>query len=221
MRKDLSEFELFFLTTKDYQDTMTLLHHLPSRIPLCQAAGQITTRSLGEPFEQDIRECLASGVSVGARHKVTQMLVGVVLNKTFNLEVLGKISSMDNLSALYRVLEKLYDGVTVFEEIDAHRMLYLIFLCVHEDVGNRGLGGRLLQKTVSLGAERGYQAVILEAANSLTAKICTRLEFETLKTLDLTTLYDYLGLENSITSGETDFKLMLKRLPNNIKTVKC
>ncbi|KAK8739970.1 hypothetical protein OTU49_003297, partial [Cherax quadricarinatus] len=121
-----------------------------------------------------------------------------------------------NTSKMNQILGKLYDNITHFDGVDAQGMLHLYVLCTHQDYANLGLGSCLFQKTLELGKERGFQAMNVEAANSLTARIGDRFEFETLAMVDLTTLEEEFGINTSIIPGETIIKLMMKRFPGNI-----
>ncbi|KAK8739969.1 hypothetical protein OTU49_003295, partial [Cherax quadricarinatus] len=136
-----------------------------------KAIEETSPSLLGENiYMRDVRSCLASGLSLAARHKTSKTIVGVSLNKIFSLEETLKVAAMENVSKINRIIGKLYDNITHFEGVDAQGMLHLYVLCTHQDYANLGLGTCLFQKTLELGKERGFQAMNVEAANSLTAR---------------------------------------------------
>ncbi|XP_069937283.1 uncharacterized protein [Cherax quadricarinatus] len=203
MQRDFTDFEFSFLTSDDSEEIIKFLdEHLLPRCPSSKATGETSTNLLGEIYMRDVQSCLASGLSLAARHTTSKIIVGVSLNEIFSLEETHKATTMENASKMSRIIGKLYDNITHFEGVDAQGMLHLYILCTHQDYANHGLGSRLFQKTLELGKERGFQAMNVEAANSLTARIGDRFEFETLAMVDLTTLEEEFGINTSIIPEE-------------------
>nr|XP_045613135.1 uncharacterized protein LOC123767495 [Procambarus clarkii] len=214
---DSPDMEFFIMTTEDYHESMALLHsEYVGRNPLCKACGETGQNTYTEPLMSDVRKCLASGASIGVRDKASKTLAGVFLNAPLNMDEACASSNIntDNLGIEYRVLRRLTaDTRLLFQDQEVHQVLDLFVLCVHRGYGGRRLASTLLQKSLRLGAEQGYEMASVLSTNSVTEKICARLGFQTVKSLDLTTLAEEFSIDTSLIPGETEMKMMTKRLP--------
>ncbi|KAK8729359.1 hypothetical protein OTU49_008787, partial [Cherax quadricarinatus] len=117
-----------------------------------------------------------------------------------------------DMCVVYRVMAMLSAGTRVFQELKVHRVLDLFTLCVHQDYDGRGLGSKLIEKSVEAGVEEGYQVASVHATNSITAKICTRHGFRIVSSLDLTTVADQMGIDTDLIPGDTEVKMLIKEL---------
>ncbi|XP_045613383.1 arylalkylamine N-acetyltransferase-like 2 [Procambarus clarkii] len=215
MSGDLQDVQFFVMTPGDYEDTETLLNnHFFRRNPLSVAAKQLSVESFSPQLVVDIKKCLASGVSIGARANGAKTLAGVFLNSSLSVdEISTKYTvNLDTSCIVYRVLEMLSTGEQVFNDMKVQRVLDLFTLCVHEDFERRGLARTLLEKSLLLAKEQGHQAACVQTTNSITEKICVPLGFHTVKSLDLTTVSDDLGIDLSLLGGTRLVKAMIKLL---------
>ncbi|KAK8745885.1 hypothetical protein OTU49_000072 [Cherax quadricarinatus] len=212
MAEDLQNIELVMLTLEDFEEVVVLTkHHFLKRNPLFIAAKE-TSESYGESSELTIKSALDSGFSLGFREKTKKKLVGVNLTLVQNVNQLLKHDTykLTKQSAVYRILAMIDADATMFPDVTC--CLYLLMVCVHADYCGRGLARMMTQKVLEMGRERGIDAACVQAINTLSARIYTRLGFETVKSLDLSTITDELGLDLSlIPQQETTIKLMLKR----------
>ncbi|XP_045613762.1 uncharacterized protein [Procambarus clarkii] len=114
----------------------------------------------------------------------------------------------DNMCIVHRVLKLLSADTQVFKEMNVHMVLDMSVLCVHEDYSGRGLGSRLMEKSLLLGEEQGYAVACVMCTNSLTERICARFGFQTVKTLNLISVAEELSIDISLIPGETDLKMI-------------
>ncbi|XP_053645561.2 uncharacterized protein [Cherax quadricarinatus] len=99
MSGDARDIMFFRLSPSDYdQSTRLIADHFMRRNPLCRAIGQMDLESYGEQFLVDIKKCLASGVSVGARDRASQTLAGICLNFSLDLDEAHDMSNSDSVS---------------------------------------------------------------------------------------------------------------------------
>ncbi|KAK8733212.1 hypothetical protein OTU49_006528, partial [Cherax quadricarinatus] len=113
-------------------------------------------------------------------------------------------------SVALRILAMIDADAAMFP--DGTCFLYLLLVCVHSSYCGRGIARMMIQKVLEMGRERGIDAACVQVTNTLTAKIFTRLGFEIVNSLDLSTIADEFGLDLSlIPQEETTIKLMLKR----------
>lgn len=211
-----SNIELSVMTPDDFEETRTFLREQYSyRNPLCRMLGEKGVETYREPLITLIRKCLASGLSVGARDKSSQTLAGVFLNLPQDVDETSEDDDDETevTSKVFRLLKLLGAGThRVFQEMNVKVVLELFTLCVHEDYGGQGLGRRLTEKSLLLGEEQGYAVASVMSTNSLTERICARFGFHTVKTLNLISAADELGIDICLIPGETDLKMMIKMI---------
>ncbi|XP_053645563.2 uncharacterized protein [Cherax quadricarinatus] len=213
MAGDLENTELVMLTPGDFEEVSQLMeHHFLKRNPLCIAAKETTPACYGESLDVIMKLTLDSGLSVGAREKKTKKLVAILL-ATKRVDRLRKNDShklRKQQCVVHSVLAMINVDAAKLESITSY--LCLEFVCVHPDYTGRGLARTMIQKVLNMDRECGVEAVCVQVANASVDRICSRLGFETVKSLDLKTIADEFGLDLSlIPQEETIIKLMIKR----------
>ncbi|XP_069181350.1 uncharacterized protein [Procambarus clarkii] len=112
-----------------------------------------------------IRKCLASGLSVGAREKSTQRLVGVILNLIFTADSPPK-PTLKNNNTEAEMMESRFCKIAALmtNKIDCPedgRVLYSSRACTHSDFGRRGILMKLGELPTPLNKTSGLHTGVL------------------------------------------------------------
>ncbi|XP_069181346.1 uncharacterized protein [Procambarus clarkii] len=161
-----------------------------------------------------IRKCLASGLSVGAREKSTQRLVGVILNLIFTADSPPK-PTLKNNNTEAEMMESRFCKIAALmtNKIDCPedgRVLYSSRACTHSDFGRRGILMKLGEMLVTIASNQGFQMITTVVTNPFAEKVLLRLGCKVQTTFDFHTLEE--GLLDVSRMDQKQFKIMTKYL---------
>ncbi|XP_069960612.1 uncharacterized protein [Cherax quadricarinatus] len=214
---DVPMLKYVVLGPGDLDDLMTLLaKHYFSRENTYMSVG-VTSATRRD--EEDIKQCLESGVSVGSREQTTGRLVGVALsyiitsNSSWYTDE-AKCSTQAEVT-MARILNTTKSRVDLFQDPTVKQVLYMDIFCVHPDYGRQGVCKKLVQKCHDLGEERECQMAAGVMTSLYSQKLCSDLGYEDCATFHLNTVKETL-LDLS-TLNTTKFKIMTKYLSTKYK----
>ncbi|ROT72130.1 hypothetical protein C7M84_009486 [Penaeus vannamei] len=151
----------FFLKEDDFEEVVSFLaEDYFQREPITLGTGANEECQPGKGrMGEDVRRCLQSGLSVGARDRKTGQLIGLRVSNLLDRQKPFKSTQPRNeFEEVYRIAEHVVNHV--FEE-EADKFLMMFLLSVHKDYGARGIAGRMIKMSMEAGAQP-------RALNSLT-----------------------------------------------------
>lgn len=140
------EIEYFFLKEDDFEEVVSFLaEDYFQREPITLGTGANEECQPGEGrMGEDVRRCLQSGLSVGARDRKTGQLIGLrVSNLLDRQKPFQSTQPRNEFEEVYRIAEHVVNHV--FEE-EADKFLMMFLLSVHKDYGARGIAGRMIKR---------------------------------------------------------------------------
>lgn len=214
---DAKAFEYFLLKPENQDEVAKLIEedYFP-REPLCRGFHVTASASSGMTSRK-LRECLASGVSFGARDVSTGALAGVRLSYTKAKAEAGSEKPLGERKTEYEIkvcglCDEIRSKVNIFEESDAEAILYMFVLCVRENYGCCGIAKKLVQMSIERGKALGCQLVLATVSNMFSSRIFSSLGFKTRYSVDVSTLASDWGLDLSAMEGNTAIHIITKSL---------
>ncbi|XP_042893076.1 uncharacterized protein LOC122267144 isoform X2 [Penaeus japonicus] len=214
---DSHNIEYFPLRPENFDEVAKIMEdeYFP-REPVCMGFHVTASATSGMTCRK-LKECLASGVSFGARDVTTGTLTGVRLSfiKTKAEAIVAK--PMDERKSEYEIkvcglCEEIRSEVNIFQDSDAEKILYMFVLCVRGNYSGRGIAKKLVQMSIEQGKALGCQLVLATISNMFSSRIYTGLGFETRHSVDVSTLAGDWGLDLSAMKGNTMIHIMTKSL---------
>ncbi|XP_047489086.1 uncharacterized protein LOC125039293 [Penaeus chinensis] len=139
------DIEYYFLKEDDFDEVVAFLaedYFQREPITLGTHANEKCEPGKGRMGE-DVRRCLKSGLSVGARDRKTGQLIGLRVSNLLDREKPFKSTQPCNeFEELYRIAEHVVNHV--YEE-KADKFLMMFLLSVHKDYGARGIAGEMVK----------------------------------------------------------------------------
>ncbi|XP_047485410.1 uncharacterized protein LOC125036661 [Penaeus chinensis] len=214
---DAADIDYFALGLEDFDESARLLEDdFFPREPLSIGTHLVTSASTGK-IGRKLRECLASGVSFGARDVKTRSLVAVRLSYTATKEHSADEDPVDEEKSEYEIkvsglIEEVASKVDVFQDHDVNKVLYMYMLCVRRNYGGRGIGKKLVRMTMERGKDLGCQLAFTTITNVLSGRIFAGLGYETRYTLDMSTPEGDRGMDLAAMDGNRTVRIMTIRL---------
>ncbi|KAG0723069.1 hypothetical protein GWK47_043327 [Chionoecetes opilio] len=140
-----------------------------------------------------VQEWARSGMSVVARYPATGRLAGTLLGtilthqqpNTYQQALNSPKTKVKTLHTVLSVLEAAVDFFARYQCVD--RILELAMITVSEQMGDRGVGRRLVQESEQRGRQLGCQLATAQATAVPSQRLLYRLGYESLYTMDYTT----------------------------------
>ncbi|XP_063606789.1 arylalkylamine N-acetyltransferase 1-like [Penaeus indicus] len=172
------DIEYFFLKEDDFDEVVAFLaedYFQREPITLGTHANKKCEPGKGRMGE-DVRRCLKSGLSVGARDRKSGQLIGLRVSNLLDREKPFKSTQPCNeFEELYRIAEHVVNHV--YEE-KADKFLMLFLLSVHKDYGARGIAGEMVKMSMEAGYSQGAQIAFTCISNVLSGKVFEKLGFK-------------------------------------------
>ncbi|XP_042858914.1 uncharacterized protein LOC122245031 [Penaeus japonicus] len=199
---DKDDIEYFFLKGDDFDEVVTFLaEDYFQREPTTLGTGVNEKCQPGKGrMGEDVRRCLASGLSVGARDRKSGKLIGLRVSELVDkAKPFQSDEPCNEFEEVYRIANHVVSHV--FEE-KADKFLQMFLLGVNKDYGGRGIAGKMIQMSMEAGYAQGAQIAFTCISNVLSGKVYEKLNFNKGYTLD----YEKPG---------HDFKVDLSKMQGN------
>ncbi|CAL4081473.1 unnamed protein product [Meganyctiphanes norvegica] len=213
----MSEFDVVVLSLESDEEevvkvfTESFLTREPTGLGL-----SATPSDLLDFFLPVVNVCLKSGMSLGAKDKVSGKLVGLMLNKvltpadksTFD----GHVTVVENnkkVASFQSIFTEVENVVDIFEKFNVQKVLELALLSVHENQSGKGIGKILIERSEELGVNNGCELVNVQATNPITHAICSKRGYSTYLTYDFAKNKD---IDLNKTQGSKGWFMMAKKL---------
>ncbi|XP_063596540.1 uncharacterized protein LOC134773283 [Penaeus indicus] len=214
---DAKDIEYFLLKPENFDEVAKLIEddYFP-REPLCMGF-HVTASARSGMTSKKLQECLASGVSYGARDVRTGALAGVCLSYVKTKAEAVSAKPLAERKTEYEIkvcglCDEIRSKVDIFEESNVEKILYIFVLCVRENYGGCGIGKKLVPMSIDQGKASGCQLVLVTVSNKLSSRIFTALGFETRYSVDVSTLTGDWKLDLSAMKGNTVIQIVTKSL---------
>lgn len=207
------EIEYFFLKEDDFEEVVSFLaEDYFQREPITLGTGANEECQPGKGrMGEDVRRCLQSGLSVGARDRKTGQLIGLrVSNLLDRQKPFQSTQPRNEFEEVYRIAEHVVNHV--FEE-EADKFLMMFLLSVHKDYGARGIAGRMIKMSMEAGHAQGAQIAFTCISNVLSGKVFEKLGFRKGFTLEYEKPGHDFKVDLSKMHGNKVAYLVMKELP--------
>nr|XP_053635490.1 uncharacterized protein LOC128690792 [Cherax quadricarinatus] len=186
---EVRELEYVVLTLKDIDDVAQfLVNHFYPRNNVILGTRCSPETALSADLHH-IHLYLTSGLSTGARDKVTKNLVAVMLSCNYEHYAEATQNPENEVRVLraWHIIRKLIDLVV---DTRKDRILFAARICVDPDYVHQGVSTKIAKLCLDLGTKQGFTLACANAISPNTDKACLLLGIENVKTVNINTLED-------------------------------
>ena len=142
-------------------------------------------------FGEQMKEWLREDISFIAIDSSTDQIVGICLNyilekRQSNSSPTDESSSVGpTLNRIFSFLSHLEEGYDAYEQLGAQRGMELLFLCVKEGYGGRGIARKLTENAIELARTKQLEFIQSNPTTGATRHLFEVLGFETISEMKL------------------------------------
>lgn len=190
---DYSQYITVKISKEDYLPVLKVMHNaFYSHEPTCASLGIGPNPVMDERAIKD----MAEGMSLMVKHKHNGDIVGACINcsvypwdpdHTEKLASSCKCSKMKKLLLFYAYMTRKPD---LWSSYGVKKVFEMAYLFISPDHRRKGLSYRLLEESMNLGREKGFQVIRCDATNFITAKLCEKLGMKLVDEIKFSTYFD-------------------------------
>ncbi|KAK9875610.1 hypothetical protein WA026_009409 [Henosepilachna vigintioctopunctata] len=225
-KSEVGPFQYELIPESRFRDIVAFLRNHFHDEPLNVALGVFQKGETCERLKEYEMKTLKYGVSYMAIDTKSGKIAGASLNgishKGEAEEELEKMKYSDDIK-YNRLMGLIYSNnveVELFKKYNVDELFDLRILTVDHHYRGKGLAQKLLEVSEQLAMEKGYTLLKVDATSFFTQKICTKLGFETIRTVLYKEIKDENGKYSYTTAPPHEaYKIMVKYISDDKKKV--